>query len=95
MTELPPPRQPLEKASPWPFAGMIGMACVAFLIGASVLAAPWYAVLGLSLVWVVTLVVAIRWWTPHPTRLPWLPVGLTVLWIATVAGGARVFDWSV
>ena len=35
MTEPPPPPKPLAKASPWPFVGMIGMACVAFLIGAN------------------------------------------------------------
>ncbi|HEX5881274.1 MAG TPA: hypothetical protein VF468_23595 [Actinomycetota bacterium] len=94
MTELPPPRKPLEKASPWPFVGMIGMACVAFLIGASVLAAPWFVVLVLSLLWVVTLVVALVWWSRHPTWLPWLPLGLAVAWIGSVAGGAALFGWG-
>lgn len=94
MTDLPPPRRPLEKASPWPFAGMIGMACTAFLIGASVLVTPWYVVLALSLVWVVALVVAVCWWTPHPTRLPWLPVGMTALWLLAVLGGAAAFGWT-
>jgi hypothetical protein len=94
MTELPPPRQPLDKASPWPFAGMIGMACVAFLIGASVLVAPWFVVLGLSLLWLVALVVALAWWTRHPTWLPWLPLGLAVVWIGTVVGGAAAFGWQ-
>ncbi len=89
MTDLPPPRR-LEKASPWPFAGMIGMACVAFLIGAGVLVMPWYAVLVLSVLWLVALVVAVRWWTPHPGRLVWLPLGLAVLWVATVLGSARL-----
>ena len=94
MTDLPPPRRPLEKASPWPFVGMVGMACTAFLVGASVLTSPWYAVAGLSLLWLGTLVVAIRWWTPHPDRLPWLPVGLTLVWIVTVVGGAAAFGWG-
>ena len=94
MTALPPPPGRRHQASPWPFVGMAGMACVLFLIGASLLATPWYVVLGLALVWVGVLVVALRWWTPHPRRLPWLAVGLTVLWFATVAGGAALFDWG-
>ncbi len=75
MTELPPPPS-RAKASPWPFVGMIGMACVLFLIGASVLATPWFVVLGLTILWLVVLVVAVVWWSLHPTWLPWLPVGL-------------------
>lgn len=92
MTELPPPRRQ-EKASPWPFVGMTGMACVAFLIGASVLVTPWYVVAGLALLWVGVLSVAIAWWSLHPTWVPWLPAGLTFVWFATVAGGAAVFGW--
>jgi hypothetical protein len=91
VTALPPGR---PKASPWPFVGMAGMACVLFLIGASLLAAPWFVVLGLTLVWIAVLVLALRWWTPHPRRLPWLPAGLTALWFATVVGGAALFDWG-
>jgi len=94
VTELPPPPGRRTKASPWPFVGMAGMACVLFLIGASLLATPWYVVLALTVVWVGVLVVAVRWWTPHPRRLPWLAVGLAVLWFATVAGGAALFDWG-
>lgn len=94
MTALPPPRKPLEKASPWPFVGMIGMACVAFLIGASVLVTPWFVVLGLSLLWMVALLVALVWWSLHPTWLPWLPVGLTLVWAAAVVGGAAAFEWG-
>jgi hypothetical protein len=94
VSSLPPPRPPLAKASPWPFVGMAGMACTAFLIGASVLLAPWYAVLGLSLLWVVALVLAVRWFTPHPGRVLWVPVGLTLVWVATVVGGAAAFGWG-
>lgn len=83
-----------DRASPWPFAGMIGMACVFFLIGASVLATPWYVVTGLLVLWAVVLVVAVRWWTPHPTRVVWLPVALVAVWFGTVAGGAALFGWS-
>lgn len=82
------------KASPWPFAGMIGMAAVLFLIGASVLATPWYVVAVLVLLWLVVLVVALGWWTLHPTWLLWLPIGLTVVWFTTVVGGAALFEWN-
>jgi len=73
---------------------MAGMACVFFLIGASVLTTPWWAVAALLAVWAGTLVLATRWWTPHPTRLPWLPVALTLLWFLTVVGGAAAFGWG-
>lgn len=93
MTGIPdPPR--LSRASPWPFVGMIGMACVFFLIAASLLTTPWYVVVALLVVWAAALVLATRWWTPHPARLPWLPVVLAVVWFGTVAGGAAVFDWG-
>ena len=86
------PQRP--RASPWPFAGMIGMACVLFLIGASVLATPWWVVAGLVVVWALALVVAIAWWTPHPTRLPWVAVAVAVVWFGTVVGGAAVLGWE-
>lgn len=94
MTELPPPPKPLTKASPWPFVGMIGMVSVLFLIGASVLATPWYVVVALVVLWLLVLVVALGWWTLHPTWLPWLPIGLAAVWFATVVGGAALFGWS-
>ena len=83
-----------DRASPWPFVGMIGLACLFFLIAASVLTTPWYAVAGLLVVWAMTLVVALRWWTPHPGRVPWLAVGLGVVWLGTVVGGAVLFGWG-
>jgi hypothetical protein len=80
MTEL---RQ--TKASPWPFAGMAGMACAFFLYAASGLLAPWWAVVLLLVVWVLLLVVACAWWTPHPRRVPWVAVVAVVLWFAVVS----------
>ena len=87
-----PPQRP--RASPWPFAGMIGMACVLFLIAGSLLATPWWVVAGLVVVWALALVVAIGWWSPHPTWLPWLPLAVAVIWFGTVVGGAAVFGWE-
>ena len=93
MSGIPDPPQ-RSTASPWPFIGMIGMASVFFLIGASLLTTPWYVVVALLAVWALALVVATRWWTPHPTWLPWLPVTLALLWFGTVVGGAAAFGWS-
>lgn len=94
MTHLPrPPERP--RASPWPFVGMIGMACVLFLIGASLLATPWWVVGALVVVWVVGLVVAGSWWSRRPSWVPWVPLVVAVVWFGTVAGGAAVLGWEV
>jgi len=57
-----------DKASPWPFVAMVGMAGCFFLYAASGLLAPWYGVALLLAIWVALFVVATRWWTPHPRR---------------------------
>lgn len=89
------PQQPHRpRASPWPFAGMIGMACVFFLVAASGLVVPWYVVAALLALWALVLVVASAWWSSHPTWLPWLPVGLAGVWFSTVVGGAVLGAWD-
>jgi hypothetical protein len=65
---------------------MIGLACVLFLDLGSTIVLRWWAVVGLVLFWVVLFVVACAWWTPHPQRVPWLPVVGVVLWVVVVAG---------
>ena len=75
----------LPKASPWPFVGMTGLACALFLYAASVLFAPWWVVTLLILAWLGLLLLAAAWWTPHPTRLPWVAVAAFVLWAGAVA----------
>ncbi|GAA1479065.1 hypothetical protein GCM10009623_35110 [Nocardioides aestuarii] len=80
----------MEKASPWPFTGMIGLACTAFLIGASALLSPWWLVLLLALVWVAALVLAVRWWTPHPRRLPAVAGAVALVWVVAVVGQAAL-----
>ncbi len=89
----PPVREPL---SPWPFAGIIGLACVAFLIGATLLVvpAPWWAVTLLALLWVGALLLAIGWFTTRPRTVALIPVALTLVWFATVLAGARLLGWS-
>src|SRR5690606_30132799 len=63
-----------RRASPWPFVGMAGMAAAFFLYAASGLLAPGWAVVCLLLVWLALLVLAFRWWTPHPRRVALIPV---------------------
>ncbi|WP_395695065.1 hypothetical protein [Nocardioides sp.] len=83
----------LTRASPWPFVGMAGLACVLFLDLASLLFAPWWAVLLLVLVWVVLLVVATAWWTLHPRWVPGVPVVGVVVWLVVAVAGGAWLGW--
>ena len=91
-----PPEAPRPDARPvlGSFLGMGGMACVLFLVLASGLVAPWYGVVGLALVWLVLLVVGVRWFMSHPWRVAALPVVMVVVWFATVTAGAALLDWN-
>ena len=80
--------------SPWPFVGMAGMACAFFLYAASGLLAPWWAVVVLMLVWLVLLVVATRWWTPHPAWVPWVAVFAVLVWFAAMNAGGAWLGWT-
>ena len=82
-----------EKASPWPFAAMIGLAGCFFLYAASGLFAPWYVVPLLLVLWLVLFVVATRWWTPFPKRTVWLPVLALAVWLGVVLLAAAL-DWN-
>lgn len=70
------------------------LACALFLYGASVLAAPWWAVVVLGFAWLVFFVTACRWFTPHPTRVAWLGVISVVFWFAFVLAGGVLLDWD-
>ena len=64
---------------------MIGLACVLFLDLGSLVFLPWWAVVGLVVVWLGLLLVAVAWWTPYPSRLPWVAaVGIGVWLVAFV-----------
>ena len=76
------------------FIGMIGMACALFLVLASGLVAPWWAVALLTLVWVVLFVLAVRWFLHHPWRVAALPVVMAVVWFVSVTAGAHFLDWN-
>ena len=71
-------------ASPWPFVGMAGMACVLFLDLASLLLLPWWAVVLLVLVWVALFVVACAWWSLHPRWVPGVAVIALATWVAVL-----------
>jgi hypothetical protein len=74
-----------EEVSPWPFVGMAGMACAFFLNAASLLFAPWWAVLVLMLVWAALFVVACAWWSLHPRWVPGVAVVALLVWAGFVA----------
>ena len=89
----PPLREPL---SPWPIVGLIGLASVAFLIGATPISvgAPWWAISVLVVVWLVALLLAIAWFTTRPRAVAVIPVVVALVWLGTVLAGARYLGWS-
>jgi hypothetical protein len=90
----PPVREPL---SPWPIAGMIGLACVAFLVAATpaVVGTPWWIALVLGVVWVAAFLLAVQWFTARPRTVVALPVAVTLVWLATILAGARWLGWGL
>ena len=90
-----PPSTVREPLSPWPFVGLVGLACVAFLIGATpvAVAAAWWAISLLVVAWLVALLLAITWFTTRPRAVALLPAVVALVWLATVVGGARFLDW--
>ncbi len=69
------------------------MAASLFLHGASVLVVPWWGVLLLLAMWTAAFVVCLRWWTPHPRRLPVVAVGSVLGWFLVLLGGAVLGAW--
>jgi hypothetical protein len=94
MSSPPAPRPRTDKASPWPFVGMAGMAAAFFLYAASGLVAPLWGVALLIGLWLVMFVLACLWWTPHPKRVLLLPVVAILLWFALVSAGGYFLDWT-
>lgn len=70
------------------------MACAFFLYAASGLVAPWWGVVGLLVVWLALFVVACRWWTPQPRRLPAVGVVAIGLWFGLVTAGGAWLGWT-
>ena len=75
---------------------MIGLACVAFVIGATPVAvgAPWWAIALLAVAWLIGLLLAIAWFTARPKVVALIPLVLALVWFASVVGGARYLGWS-
>lgn len=70
------------------------MACVLFLYAFSGLLAPWWFVAFLLVIWTALFVLAIRWFTPHPVRVAWLPVVAALLWFVLLNLGSAAFDFT-
>jgi hypothetical protein len=85
-----------DDASPWAFAGMIGLASTFFLFAATptVVDAPWWAIALLMLGWVAALVQGCRWFIRKPVAVLVLAVVLAIGWFAVVLAGARWLDWA-
>ena len=84
----------LAKVSPWGFVGMGGMTCVLFLDLGTANVAPWWVTVLFLLLWLVLFLIAIRWFVPHPTWVPWLPLGAFVIWLPTIVLGTRNLGWG-
>ena len=82
------------KVSPWGFVGMGGMACVLFLNLGTANVAPWWVTVLFLLLWLVLFLLAMRWFVPQPTWVPWLPLGAFVVWLPTIVLGTRNLGWG-
>jgi hypothetical protein len=73
---------------------MGGMACVLFLVLATLPVAPWWFTALLLVLWLVLFAQGTRWFVPHPRRVAWLPVTVLAVWLPTVYLGTRVLGWG-
>ncbi|NUR07275.1 MAG: hypothetical protein HOQ45_09715 [Nocardioidaceae bacterium] len=74
-----------DRAQPGPFIGIGGLAVAAFLYGYVAIALPsvLHSVV-LPAFWVLLLVLACVWFTPHPRRVMFLPALAIVVWFAVL-----------
>ncbi len=70
------------------------MACVLFLNLGTANVAPWWVTVLFLLLWVVLFAIAVRWFVPHPRRVPWLPAIAFVVWLPTIVLGTRQLGWG-
>ena len=85
-------RQP--KLSPWGFVGFAAMACLAFLDLWAAATAPWWVTMLFLLLWLVLFAIAVRWFVPHPGRVPWLPVVGFLVWLPAMVLCTRHLGWG-
>ena len=76
------------------FIGMAGMAAMLFIVLASGLVAPWWAVTLMALVWLALLVLGARWFMRRPWWVALLPVVMALVWVGTISAGAAFLDWN-
>ncbi|MEO5652297.1 MAG: hypothetical protein ABIN79_02230 [Marmoricola sp.] len=85
---------PKAKVSPWGFVGLAGMACVLFLYLGTGNVAPWWVTTLMMVLWLLLLRLAARWFVPHPTRVPWLPLFAFAVWLPVILLGTRQLGWG-
>lgn len=73
---------------------MGGLACLLFLDLGTADAVPWWVTTLFVLLWLVLFALALRWFEPHPRRIPWLVVLGFCVWLPTVALGTRLLGWG-
>lgn len=66
------------------FIGMGLLACMPFLIFASIPAYGWWAAIGMFVVWALLVFQGTRWFLPKPLGVIALGVGSFLLWLAVV-----------
>ena len=76
------------------FLGMAGMAAMLFIVLASGLVAPWWAVAVMVLAWLVLFAVGVRWFMRRPWWVATLPVVMALFWTGTISAGAAFLDWN-
>jgi hypothetical protein len=89
------PHQP-HTISFQPFLGVILVSLSFFLhltAGVSGLT-PWYGVALLMLWSLFLLSLCVVWWTPYPSRLPYVGVVALASYFVVVIGGAFAFGWG-
>jgi hypothetical protein len=76
------------------FIGIAGMACTGFLNFASGLVAPPWGVVVLCTVWLMMLVLSIKWFMTHPLRVLVMPVISLAIWFGLITFGDIVLGWT-
>lgn len=82
----------LRRSGPWIAVG--GMAVLLWLFVASLLFAPWGAVVGFVVLWLVLALVTSRTIRVRPASSPWVPAAGFVLWVALSLAGGAWLGWG-
>ena len=88
------PRRPDARDVLGSFVGMTGMAAMLFIVLASGLVAPWWAVALMTVVWLALFVVGTRWFMRRPWWVAALPLVMALVWVGTIAVGAALLGWN-